>query len=71
VISCRPAVPGDVPALSDLAKRPWLDAFGRTVGAEDAAAEFEGSRSVERLGEALQTRAILVAEMDGEPSLYA
>jgi diamine N-acetyltransferase len=71
VVSCRPATPGDVPALSELAKRTWFDAFGHTVGADDAAAELELGRSAERFAEAVRTRAILVAEMDGELVGYA
>ena len=34
----RPAAPADVPALADLARRTWADAFGDTVSPDDLAA---------------------------------
>jgi hypothetical protein len=41
----RQATLDDVPALCELAKRTWADAFGHSVSAEDEAAELEASRS--------------------------
>lgn len=60
----RAARAEDVPALADLARRTWLDAFGATVSPEDAAAEAE-SRSEERFRATLEQRTILVAEENG------
>ena len=41
----RPAEPGDIPALADLARRTWTDAFGWSVSDVDQAAELETQRS--------------------------
>lgn len=62
----RPVADADLPALSDLAQRTWLDAFGDSVSAEDAAAEVEATRSERYFRSALRADAILVAEADGE-----
>ncbi len=64
-LAIRQAAPGDVPALSALATRTWLDAFGATVSAENAAAEAAEGRSEERFRQALTERTILVADDDG------
>ncbi len=61
----RPARVEDVPALSDLARRTWLDAFGATVSPENAAAEADSGRSEERFRAALDEQTILVAEQNG------
>jgi ribosomal protein S18 acetylase RimI-like enzyme len=61
----RPARADDVPALADLARRTWLDAFGATVSPENAAAEAEAGRSEERFHRALAERTILVSEDGG------
>jgi ribosomal protein S18 acetylase RimI-like enzyme len=55
----------DVPALADLARRTWLDAFGASVSPENAAAEADEGRSEERFRVALTERTILVAEENG------
>ena len=60
----RPARPSDVAALAGLAQRSWLDAFGSSVSAEDAAEEA-ASRSEEYFAAALFEQTILVAELDG------
>jgi diamine N-acetyltransferase len=61
----RPARPSDIPALSELAKRTWADAFGEPLSPEDLAAELEASRSEAYFTEALKDTTILVAEEDG------
>jgi diamine N-acetyltransferase len=61
----RPAGPSDVPALSELAKRTWTDAFGKPLSPEDLAAELEESRSEAYFTNALKETTILVAEEDG------
>ena len=61
----RPALPGDVPALSELAKRTWADAFGKPLTPEDLAAELEESRSEAYFTDALNETTILLAEQDG------
>jgi diamine N-acetyltransferase len=61
----RPARTNDVPALADLAKRTWSDAFGSSVSAEDEAGELEQTRSETYFDDALQRDTILVAESDG------
>ena len=66
----RAAKPSDIPALSELAKRTWADAFGSSVSAEDAAAELEETRSEEYFEQALQTDTILVAELGSELRAY-
>jgi diamine N-acetyltransferase len=61
----RPAAPDDVPALADLAKRTWSDAFGSSVSPEDEAAELETTRSPAYFVHALERDTILVAESEG------
>ncbi|MDX6479611.1 MAG: diamine N-acetyltransferase [Gaiellaceae bacterium] len=61
----RPARADDVPALADLARRTWLDAFGESVSPENAAAEADAGRSEEHFRAALEERTILVAEESG------
>jgi ribosomal protein S18 acetylase RimI-like enzyme len=58
----RAATPFDVPALSELAKRTWSDAFGDSVGAEDRAVELARTRSEAYFLDALTESTILVAE---------
>ena len=60
----RPATSDDVPALADLPKRTWSDAFGSSVSAEDEAAELGETRSVTYFEDALRRDTILVAETD-------
>ena len=62
----RPVTENDLPPLADLARRTWLDAFGDSVNADDAAAEAEDTRSEEYFRAALRTDTILVAEADGQ-----
>lgn len=62
----RPVTEADLPPLADLARRTWLDAFGDSVNADDAAAEAEDTRSEEYFRAALRTDTILVAEADGQ-----
>jgi ribosomal protein S18 acetylase RimI-like enzyme len=64
-VDIRPARASDVPALSELAKRTWSDAFGGSVGRDDEAAELEKTRSEAYFREALRRDAVLVAESDG------
>jgi len=61
----RVAEPDDVPALSELAKRTWSDAFGDGLGSQDEAAELGEGRSESFFADALGTTTILVAEEDG------
>lgn len=61
----RPAGPSDVPALSELAKRTWADAFGGPFRPEDLAAELEKSRSEAYFSDALKETTILLAEENG------
>jgi diamine N-acetyltransferase len=65
-VRIRPVTEADLPALADLAKRTWLDAFGDSVSADDAAAEVEATRSEAYFRDALRTDTILVADADGE-----
>jgi ribosomal protein S18 acetylase RimI-like enzyme len=67
----RPAREEDVPALADLARRTWLDAFGDSLAPEDAEAAADETRSEERFRRALGERTILVAEDDGALVGYA
>lgn len=60
-----PANLDDVPALAELAKRTWSDAFGHSVSAEDEAAELEKTRSERYFENALRHDTILVAESGG------
>ena len=55
---------GDVPALADLAKRTWSDAFGDGVSRDDEATELAAGRSEAYFARALETKTILVAEAD-------
>jgi ribosomal protein S18 acetylase RimI-like enzyme len=64
-LAIRPARSSDVPALSELAKRTWSQAFGDGVSPEDRAAELEEKRSVDYFADALREETILVAEGDG------
>ena len=61
----RAAEPGDVPALSALAKQTWSDAFGDGVRPEDEAAELAAGRSEAYFAAALRETTILVAEGGG------
>ena len=67
----RAATPRDIPELADLARRAWLDAFGDSVDADDAAAEVEETRSERYFANALLTKTILVAEAGGALLGYA
>jgi diamine N-acetyltransferase len=60
----RPAQLTDVPALADLAKRTWSDAFGSSVSPEEETAELEKTRSETYFADALQRDTILVAGSD-------
>lgn len=62
----RPVTEADLPPLADLARRTWLDAFGDSVSADDAAAEAEDTRSEECFRASLRTDTILVAEAGGQ-----
>jgi diamine N-acetyltransferase len=62
----RLARSADVPALSELARRTWSDAFGDGISADDRAVELEDTRSETYFAEALPAKTILVAEQDGE-----
>lgn len=53
-----------MPALSQLAKRTWAEAFGDSVSSDDEAAELEGTRSEPYFAAALRVQTILVAEAD-------
>lgn len=58
----RDARAADIPALADLARRTWLDAFGASVSPENAATEAEEGRSEERFRAVGDKQTILVAE---------
>jgi ribosomal protein S18 acetylase RimI-like enzyme len=60
----RSARATDVPALSDLAKRTWTEAFGADLAGEDEAAELETTRSESYFVRALEEKTILVAEAE-------
>jgi ribosomal protein S18 acetylase RimI-like enzyme len=55
----------DAPALADLAKRTWSDAFGDGVSPDDLTAELEERRSEGYFLAAIAEKRILVAEADG------
>ncbi len=61
----RPATFSDVPALSELARRTWSDAFGEGVSPDDEALELDESRSEIYFAKTLREKTILVAEEDG------
>jgi ribosomal protein S18 acetylase RimI-like enzyme len=61
----RQARADDVPALSELAKRTWADAFAHSVSPEDAAAELATTRSEAHFLAALREHTILVADAGG------
>jgi diamine N-acetyltransferase len=61
----RPATSGDVPALSELAKRTWSETFGDSVSPDDAAVELEATRSETYFLDALRDKVILVGEEGG------
>lgn len=61
-IIIREAEPNDVPNLAALAAQTWLNAFGATVSAENAASEADEGRSEGRFREVLAKRTILVAD---------
>lgn len=58
----RRARTSDIPALSDLAKRTWADAFGSSVSPGDEAAELDAKRSETYFTAALREQTILVAD---------
>ena len=66
----RPVGAEDVPALAELARRTWADAFGDSVSADELAAELEAKRSETYFESALRTDTILVAESSGERRGY-
>jgi ribosomal protein S18 acetylase RimI-like enzyme len=61
----RPATSSDVPALSELARRTWSDAFGSGLSPDDEAVELEQARSEAYFADALGKQTILIAEGDG------
>jgi diamine N-acetyltransferase len=61
----RSATANDVSALSELAKRTWLAAFGNGINAADVAVDVEERRSEAYLANALREKTILVAEAAG------
>jgi ribosomal protein S18 acetylase RimI-like enzyme len=67
----RPAEAADVPALADLARRTWADAFGASVSEDERDAELEATRSESYFREALERRNVLVAEAGGRLVGYA
>ena len=56
----------DLPALADLARRTWSDAFGDSVSSEDEAVELGSKRSEAFFAQTLRERTTLVADADGE-----
>ena len=70
-MTIREAREADLPAISELAKRTWADAFGSSVSPEQEAAELEETRSEAYFRAALATDTILVAELDGALVGYA
>ena len=60
----RPATRSDVPALSELAKRTWSDAFGGAINPNGEAVVLEETRSEGYFANALKSAVILVAEHD-------
>lgn len=61
----RPAVKGDIAALSDLARETYAAAFGHSLTAADLAHHLETHLSDARLAEALGEDVVLVAEEEG------
>ncbi len=57
----RAAQLADIPALSALAKKTWVDAFGHSVSAEQLAAILEETRSEAYFYKAIERDIILVA----------
>jgi ribosomal protein S18 acetylase RimI-like enzyme len=66
----RQATPADVPALADLARRTWEDAFGHTVSAADLTAELDANRSAAHFAAALEADTVLVADHEGRLAGY-
>jgi diamine N-acetyltransferase len=62
----RPVTEADLPALADLARRTWLDAFGDSVSEDEAAAYADATRSEDYFRSALRADTVLVAEAEGE-----
>ena len=58
----RPASVTDVPALADLARRTWSDAFGNGLSPDDETTELQDRRSEGYFATALQEQTILVAD---------
>jgi ribosomal protein S18 acetylase RimI-like enzyme len=65
MVTIRSAAPADVPALSELARRTWSEAFGASVSPADEAAELQEARSEAYFRDALREKTILVAEEEG------
>jgi diamine N-acetyltransferase len=58
----RPVRSSDVPALAELARRTWSDAFGHSVGPDEETVELDETRSETYFRDALREQTILVAE---------
>jgi diamine N-acetyltransferase len=69
-VSVRRATRADVPALADLARRTWEDAFGHTVSREDSSAELDANRSAAYFEAALAEDTVLVAEDESRLAGY-
>ena len=65
----RPVAEADLPALADLARRTWLDAFGDSVTEDEAAAYVDATRSEHYFRAALSKDTILVADEEEEGKL--
>lgn len=61
----RPAVKGDIAALSNLARKTYAAAFGHSLTAADLAHHLETHLSDARLAKALEEDVVLLAEEEG------
>src|SRR5262245_32390702 len=61
----RTATLEEAPALAELARRTYADAFGGSMSAPDLAAHLEKNLSTEKIAEMLAADTFLLAEADG------
>ena len=67
----RTAETGDIPALADLARRTFSDAFGHSISASDLAAHLQTNLSDAYFHAAAKVDVFLVAEIDARLIGYA
>lgn len=64
MIAVRQARPGDIPALSALARHTYAETFGHSLTPEELAQQLGDTRSEACLAKALETGVILIAQDD-------